>query len=49
MFVGALVGAVLELRVSQPLGLLIASVVLATVAVSAAWLSRGNPAWDSPE
>jgi uncharacterized membrane protein YoaK (UPF0700 family) len=48
MFAGALVGAVLELRVSQPLGLLIASVVLATVAASAARLSRGRPAWDSP-
>jgi uncharacterized membrane protein YoaK (UPF0700 family) len=49
MFLGALIGAACELRVSQPLGLLIASVVLVTVAVSAARLSRGRPLWDSPE
>ncbi len=48
MFVGALVGAVLELRVSRPLGLLVALVLLVTVAVSAGRLSRGGPAWDGP-
>jgi uncharacterized membrane protein YoaK (UPF0700 family) len=48
MFVGALVGAALELHVSQPLGLLVALVLLVVVAVAAGRLSRGGPAWDSP-
>jgi uncharacterized membrane protein YoaK (UPF0700 family) len=48
MFVGALVGAALELHVSQPLGLLVALVLLLTVALSAGRLSRGGPAWDTP-
>ena len=48
MFVGALVGAVLELRVSRPLGLLVALVLLAGVAGSAGRLSRGAPTWDDP-
>jgi uncharacterized membrane protein YoaK (UPF0700 family) len=48
MFAGALAGATLELRVSQPLGLLVALVLLVIVAVAAGRLSRGGPAWDSP-
>jgi uncharacterized membrane protein YoaK (UPF0700 family) len=48
MFLGALIGAVTELHVSRPLGLLIAMVLLMVVAVSAAHLSRGRPAWDRP-
>ncbi len=48
MFVGALIGAVTELRVSQPLGLLLALLLLIGVALAAAHLSRGRPAWDSP-
>ncbi len=48
MFVGALVGATLELHVSQPLGLLVALVLLVVVALAAGRLSRGAPLWDSP-
>jgi len=48
MFAGALAGATLELRVSQPLGLLVALVLLVIVAVAAGRLSRGGPAWDRP-
>jgi uncharacterized membrane protein YoaK (UPF0700 family) len=48
MFVGALVGASLELHVSQPLGLVVALVLLVIVALAAGRLSRGGPAWDSP-
>jgi uncharacterized membrane protein YoaK (UPF0700 family) len=48
MFIGALVGAALELHVSQPLGLLVALVLLVVVATAAGRLSRGGPAWDSP-
>ena len=48
MFVGALIGALTELKVSQPLGLLLALVLLVTVAVAAAHLSRARPAWDRP-
>jgi uncharacterized membrane protein YoaK (UPF0700 family) len=48
MFLGALVGALAELKVSQPLGLLLATVLLVTVAVTAGRLSRGGPAWDRP-
>jgi uncharacterized membrane protein YoaK (UPF0700 family) len=48
MFIGALVGATLELHVSQPLGLLVALVLLVTVALAAGRLSRGGPVWDTP-
>ena len=48
MFVGALIGALTERNVSQPLGLLLALVLLAVVAVSAAHLARGRPVWDRP-
>ncbi len=48
MFVGALVGAVLELRVSRPLGLLVALVLMVAVAVAAGRLSRQAPSWDDP-
>jgi uncharacterized membrane protein YoaK (UPF0700 family) len=48
MFLGALVGALTELKVSRPLGLLIATVLLVTVAVSAAHLSKDQPQWDRP-
>lgn len=48
MFAGALVGASLELHVSQALGLLVALVLLVIVAVAAGRLSRGGPAWDAP-
>jgi len=48
MFLGALIGALTELKVSKPLGLLIATVLLATVAVSAAHLSKDRPDWDHP-
>lgn len=46
MFLGALVGAVTELRVSRPLGLLIATGLLVVVAVAAGRLSRRGPDWD---
>jgi uncharacterized membrane protein YoaK (UPF0700 family) len=48
MFLGALVGALLVLRVSQPLGLLVALVLMVSVALAAGRLSRGRPAWDQP-
>jgi uncharacterized membrane protein YoaK (UPF0700 family) len=48
MFLGALVGALAALRVSKPLGLLFALVLLVPVAVVAARLSRSRPAWDEP-
>jgi uncharacterized membrane protein YoaK (UPF0700 family) len=48
MFVGALVGALTELRVSRPLGLLIAVILLVIVAVGAARLSKDRPEWDRP-
>jgi uncharacterized membrane protein YoaK (UPF0700 family) len=48
MFLGALVGALTELNISKPLGLLIATALLVVVAVSAAHLSRNGPAWDRP-
>jgi uncharacterized membrane protein YoaK (UPF0700 family) len=48
MFVGALVGAALVLHVSQPLGLLVALVLLVVVALAGGRLSRGGPVWDSP-
>ena len=48
MFLGALIGALSELKVSQPLGLLLAAALLATVAVTAGRLSRGRPVWDGP-
>lgn len=46
MFVGALVGAAMVLHLSKPVGLLLAFVLLAPVAVAAARLSRSHPAWD---
>jgi uncharacterized membrane protein YoaK (UPF0700 family) len=49
MFLGALIGAVAELHVSRPLGLLVAMVLLVVVAVGAAHLSRSGPAWDRPD
>jgi uncharacterized membrane protein YoaK (UPF0700 family) len=48
MFAGALLGAVLELRVSRPLGLLVALLLLLVVAGAAGRLSRGGPVWDGP-
>jgi uncharacterized membrane protein YoaK (UPF0700 family) len=48
MFLGALVGASAALRVSKPLGLLLALVLLVPVALVAARLARSRPAWDQP-
>jgi uncharacterized membrane protein YfcA len=48
MFVGALIGAFTVIRVDEPLGLLLALVLLTAVAGSAALLSRSHPTWDRP-
>jgi len=48
MFVGALIGAFTVIQVDEPLGLLLALVLLTTVAGSAALLSRSQPTWDRP-
>jgi uncharacterized membrane protein YoaK (UPF0700 family) len=48
MFVGALLGAQTELHVARPVGLVLATVVLAVVAASAAHLSGRRPDWDRP-
>jgi uncharacterized membrane protein YoaK (UPF0700 family) len=48
MFAGALVGAAIVVHGNKPLGLLIAAVLLAVVAVMAASLSRTQPVWDRP-
>jgi uncharacterized membrane protein YoaK (UPF0700 family) len=48
MFVGALIGALMVIRVDKPLGLLFALVLLVTVAGAAALLSRSHPVWDEP-
>ena len=49
MFLGALIGASTELKVARPVGLVVALGIEVVVAVSAARLSRGRPAWDRPD
>jgi uncharacterized membrane protein YoaK (UPF0700 family) len=46
MFVGALVGAATVIRVSKPLELVFALLVLVPVTVVAGRLSRSHPVWD---
>jgi uncharacterized membrane protein YoaK (UPF0700 family) len=48
MFLGAIIGALTVIRLDEPLALLLALVLLATVAGSAALLSRSHPTWDQP-
>jgi uncharacterized membrane protein YoaK (UPF0700 family) len=48
MFVGALIGALTVIKVDKPVALLLALVLLVTVAVAAGLLSRSRPTWDQP-
>jgi uncharacterized membrane protein YoaK (UPF0700 family) len=48
MFAGALIGAFTVIKVDRPVGLLLALVLLVSVAVIAALLSRSRPTWDEP-
>ncbi|HXQ44372.1 MAG TPA: YoaK family protein [Acidimicrobiales bacterium] len=48
MFVGALTGASLVLRVSRAAAILVALAVLCAIAVAAAWLSRSDRSWVHP-
>ena len=48
MFAGALIGALTVIKVDKPVGLLLALILLVSVAVIAALLSRSRPTWDEP-
>ena len=46
MFIGALVGALCQLHLAEPVGLVVVLVLLVPVAVAATHLSRSRPPWD---